>query len=178
MDKKKIYQFIYLAASCSKDDRQLVKEIAMQLRHYSETNGEVDYFIYCPFELKIDEKDENGNWKLSQEEWSKRVFKADIKEIVNCDIFLMLTPGRHSTAGTNFELGFVYGLNYCGHKIKSIVVQYTDDETSLMTYNGCILFCNTNRKDMYYDIITALNTEPKFDEEGDPVKEECTTILT
>lgn len=108
---------VYLAGSCSSEQRTIMQHIAARLR-------EAEYDVYCPFELKIPDA-----WSYSQEEWAMRVFEKDIAAIDACDIFLMITPGRHSTAGTNWEQGYAYAK---GKRIE--VIQYTREQTSLMTY--------------------------------------------
>lgn len=111
---------IYLAGPCSKDERPRMEQIAKALRD----NG---YEVYCPFELKIP-----NAWDYHQEEWAKMVFDKDVAALDECDFVVMLTKGRISTAGTNWEQGYAYA------KGKPVFVfQYTDDETSLMTYCGC-----------------------------------------
>ena len=133
---------IYLAGSCSKDDRENMTAIAEALRAES-------YTVYCPFELKI----ENA-WDYSQEEWAKKVFDCDTMAIDNCDFMVMISRGRHSTAGTNWEQGYAYA------KGKPVFVfQMTMWETSLMTYWGCTVFKNIPKD---YDRETRLNTIAKF----------------
>lgn len=114
------YMKIYLAGSCGTERRTEMMKIAKALRYNK-------YEVYCPFELKI----ENA-WDMSQEEWAKKVFDADIAAIDNCDLFLFISPGRISTAGSNWEQGYAYAK---GKKI--IVLQYTAEPASLMTYCGC-----------------------------------------
>lgn len=80
---------IYLAGPCGTIDRALMSAIAQQLRH-------MDFEVYCPFELKI-----QNAWDMSQEEWAKLVFDADITAIDSSDIIVIISIGRESTAGTN-----------------------------------------------------------------------------
>ena len=62
---------------------------------------------------------------------------ADKDAIDNCDVFLMISQGRISSAGTNWEQGYAYGIGkYIG------VIQITDTPTSLMTYSSADCFCN------------------------------------
>ncbi len=144
---------IYLAGSCGSEQRSLMVKVANTLRNYNQE-------VYCPFELKI----ENA-WDMSQEEWSKKVFDADVAAIRACDIFFMVTPGRNSTAGTNWEQGYAYAL----HK-QIIVVQYTNDSTSLMTYSSADQFIQIDStKDICNTVIYALNS---------PRKGPCNTNLT
>lgn len=161
---KKITSKIYLAGSCDKDKRKIMQGIAKYLR-------EMGYETYCPFELKIP-----NAWSYSQEDWAQLVFEADKNAILECDIFLMITPGRQGTAGTNWEQGFIYGLqlleNTSGnHKPKQIIViQYTDSNTSLMTFCGCDVFLNTDKEHLLEAITKAVK--------GKTSKGKCLTTLT
>ena len=114
---------IYLAGPCSKNERTHMEAIASALRKKG-------YEVYCPFELKIP-----NAWDYSQEEWSKMVFDKDIAAIDECDFMILMSKGRNSTAGTNWEQGYAYAN---GKDI--FVFQYTKEETSLMTYCGCKYF--------------------------------------
>lgn len=119
---------IYLAGPCDTENRYNMVQIAKVFREYGQ------YEVYCPWELKI----ENA-WNISQEEWARKVFEADIKAIQKCDTFVMITPDRESTAGTNWENGYAYALN------KHIVtIQITDKSTSLMTYASASEFFNSS----------------------------------
>lgn len=144
---------IYLAGPCSTDYRTLMVSLATFLR-------KAGYELYCPFELKI----ENA-WDYTQEEWSQLVFEADKKAIDNADIFLMISPGRTSTAGTNWEQGYAYAI---GKNV--IVAQFTEETTSLMTFCGCNTFINTDKKHINEDVLHALCAPA--------MKNKCTTTLT
>ena len=63
----------------------------------------------------------------------------------------MITPGRASSAGTNWEQGYAYAKNKY-----IIVVQYTNDNTSLMTYSSADIFLNSSEVDLVDDVIKAL----------------------
>ncbi len=145
---------VYLAGSCSSENRTMMKEIASFLR-------DLEYDVYCPFELKI----ENA-WDMSQEEWARKVFEKDIEAIDACDVFLMITPGRHSTAGTNWEQGYAYA-----KKKRISVIQYTNDNTSLMTYSSANCFINTDETDIFKAVDIAIQ---KWTREDWP----CATTLT
>lgn len=123
---------IYLAGPCDTENRYNMVQIAKVFREYG------SYEVYCPWELKI----ENA-WDMPQEEWARRVFEADIKAIQECDTFVMITSGRESTAGTNWENGYAYALNK-----HIIVIQITDKPTSLMTYASSSEFLNSSYKDV------------------------------
>ena len=146
---------IYLAGSCSSEQRTLMQKIASKLRENEQ------FEVYCPFELKIP-----NAWDMSQEDWAYEVFTKDIEAIDKCDIFLMITPGRASSAGTNWEQGYAYAKNRY-----IIVVQYTNDNTSLMTYSSADIFLNSSEVHLIDDILKAL----KF---GMSQEGNCYTTLT
>lgn len=128
---------IYLAGPCDTDNRTIMVKAGNLLRKFYHEE------VYCPWELKI----ENA-WDYSQEEWARMVFDKDIEAINDCDIMIMISVGRKSTAGTNWEQGYAYALN------KPIyVIQITDEPTSLMTFWGCTCFINTDA----LNIATALD---------------------
>ena len=116
---------IYLAGSCSKDKRSRMESIAAELR-------EKGYEVYCPFELKIP-----NAWDYSQENWAKMVFDKDVAAIDECDFVVMISDGRVSSAGTNWEQGYAYAKNK-----PVFVFQWEYCDTSLMTYCGCKRFLN------------------------------------
>ena len=114
---------IYLAGSCAPYRRARMEAVAKELRDHG-------HIVYCPFELKI----ENA-WNYSQEEWAQKVFDCDIMAIDSCECMVMISEGRSSTAGTNFEQGYAYA------KGKPVFVfQYSNANASLMTYCGCDKF--------------------------------------
>ena len=151
---------IYLAGPCDSENRSLMISAAKLLRERKIFN------VYCPWELKI----ENA-WDISQEEWAKKVFDNDIKAIDNCDIVIMISLGRESTAGTNWECGYAFA-----NKKKLIVIQITDKPTSLMTFCGCTYFINSSvnnlRNDLLHIIIKILNNDDFKNNSN------CRTVLT
>lgn len=152
---------IYLAGPCDSENRSIMVQIAKEIRNY-DSNIE----LYCPFELKI----ENA-WDYSQEEWARMVFNKDIEAINNCDVMIMISLGRISSAGTNFENGYAFAL---GKKI--VVLQITESPTSLMTYCGCNYFLNSSKdkiiQDLYWVIEKLYTNEIKY------YTDECRTVLT
>ena len=121
---------IYLAGPCDTENRTMMWKIATLFR-------ETDRFeVYCPWEYQVPDA-----WSYSQEDWAAFVFANDIMAIQDCDIFVMVSVGRESTAGTNWEQGYAWGL---GKDV--VVIQVTDKPTSLMTYHGCDLFVSSNLK--------------------------------
>lgn len=122
---------IYLAGPCDSEHRTLMVKAATFLR------GNI-LEVYCPWELKID-----NAWDYTQEDWSQLVFDADVKAIDESDAVIMISVGRESTAGTNWEQGYAYA------KGKPVyVIQITDKATSLMTFCGCTWFFNSSEENL------------------------------
>ena len=110
---------IYLATPFSEDKRNDMYRALNFLR--SEGHD-----VYAPVEHIIEHA-----WDYPNNEWGLMVFQADINAIRDSDIVVMLSYGRMSTAGANWEAGYAYGI---GKKI--IVVEMTDEVMSLMVANG------------------------------------------
>lgn len=70
-------------------------------------------------------------WDYPNTEWGLMVFQNDIEAIQNSDYVVMLSYGRDSTAGSNWEAGYAFGI---GKKV--IVIEMTDNPMSLMVANG------------------------------------------
>ena len=152
---------IYLAGPCDSENRSMMVRIAKEIRNYNS-----DIQLYCPFELKI----ENA-WDYSQEEWGKRVFDKDIAAINDCDAMIIISLGRISSAGTNFENGYAFAL---GKKI--VVLQITESPTSLMTYCGCNYFLNSSKNKIIQDLYWVI--EKLYTNEIRYYTDECRTVLT
>lgn len=158
---------IYLAGPCDTENRTTMVQTAKIFREYG------GYEVYCPWELKI----ENA-WDMPQEEWARKVFEADIKAIQECDIFVMITTGRESTAGTNWENGYAYALN------KHIVaIQITNKPTSLMTYASASEFFNSSSEEYFNTIKHIIDCWERWGSEifssyHEGFYYECKTVLT
>ena len=85
--------------------------------------------VYVPQEHEIP-----NAWDMSNEEWARQVFCADIEAIEDCDVVMVLNFGMYSDSGTAWEAGYAMGLG-------KVVVQVLcgDENTvySLMMFNGC-----------------------------------------
>ena len=144
---------IYLAGSCSSEQRTIMQNAANALTKLGKK-------VYCPFNLKIEHA-----WDYSQEVWANVVFEKDLEMLDKADIVVVISPGRSSSAGFNWEQGYAYAKG----KIV-IVIQYTDENTSLMTYSGSTLFVNSTLEHLEKDLINAVK--------GKYIKGKCSTILT
>lgn len=151
---------IYLAGSCSSENRTTMVKIANILRAHN-------LQIYCPWELKIEQA-----WSLPQEKWARQVFDSDIAAINNCDTFFFISKGRMSSAGSNFEQGYAFAT-----KKPCIVLQITEEPTSLMTFCGTTYFYNC----LPSKILEKVEWIASFleDKEKEPIiYNECRTTLT
>lgn len=155
---------IYLAGPCDTEHRSMMWKVATMLRE----NGHFE--VYCPWEYQVP-----NAWSYSQEDWAAFVYNKDIMAIQNCDFFFMVSVGRESTAGTNWEQGYAYALGKT-----TIVVQVNDNSTSLMTYHGCDLFVNSNFKDpsKFFDDISYIIDLLDFTPSDHWSKLPCDTTLT
>ena len=84
--------------------------------------------VYAPFEHTIP-----NAWDMSNKEWGKAVFQADIEAIKQADIVYVIDHGHYSDAGTAWECGFAYAL---GKEVIHCIVDITATY-SLMMANGC-----------------------------------------
>ena len=110
---------IYLATTLENDSRKEMYDALEILR----SKG---HDVYAPIEHKIP-----NAWDYPNQEWGLMVFTSDINAIQECDVVVMLSHGRRSTAGANWEAGYAFGI---GKKV--IVVEMTDKPMSLMVANG------------------------------------------
>lgn len=110
---------IYLATTLEPDKRKEMYSALEILRSK-------DHEVYAPIEHKI-----QNAWDWPNSEWGLMVFESDIQAIQECDAVVMLSHGRHSTAGANWEAGYAFGI---GKRV--IVVEMTNEPMSLMVANG------------------------------------------
>ena len=150
---------IYLGGPCDSEHRTLMVRVAETLR-------DMGHDVYCPFELKI----ENA-WDYSQEDWAQMVFEADRSAMNHCDCAIVISLGRISSAGTNWECGYLYA---CG--IPVYVLQITESPTSLMTFCGADYFISTNEADLAKELKILVSLIK--DQTINFYKKECLTVLT
>ena len=111
---------IYLATPLSQDKREDMTK-AIDILRYGDRHD-----VYAPVEHKID-----NAWDYPNNEWGLMVFQSDIDAIKNADVVVMLSYGRMSTAGANWEAGYAFGI---GKTV--IIVEMTTNVMSLMVANG------------------------------------------
>lgn len=117
-------QKIYLASSLNEE----VRDEIIKAKTILENAG---FEVYYPLDYKIP-----NAWDYPNAEWGLMVFQNDIYAIDNCDYLVLLTHGRNSTAGANWEAGYAFGK---GKKV--IVVEMFNEKDqhqimSLMVANG------------------------------------------
>ena len=115
---------IYLASPWFKNnERVMYSQILNKMR-------EQGYEVYAPIEHEIP-----NAWDLSNAEWGRQVFFADIQAIQDCDEVWVLNFGMYSDSGTAWECGYAYGI---GKTVRQLVYGFGEDKTySLMMINGC-----------------------------------------
>lgn len=114
---------IYLAAPFS---TLVCKHTAERAKEILEEKG---FEVYAPWEHKIVHA-----WDYPNSEWGLMVFNNDINAINESDYTVVLSYGRLSTAGTNWEAGYSFGI---GHKVIVVEVSITGvNVMSLMVANG------------------------------------------
>ena len=90
---KEIVMKIYLASSFLKEYRGDIEKAKNLLRAQG-------HEVYVPIENYIP-----NAWDYSQEDWAKLVFDSDVQAIKNSDVVVIISQGRMSSAGTNWEQG-------------------------------------------------------------------------
>ena len=115
---------IYLASAWFKNnERVMYSQILNKMR-------EQGHEVYAPIEHEIP-----NAWDLSNAEWGRQVFFADIQAIQDCDEVWVLNFGMYSDSGTAWECGYAYGI---GKTVRQLVYGFGEDKTySLMMINGC-----------------------------------------
>lgn len=105
--------------------------------------------VFVPMEKKVP-----NAWGLSNSDWGKAVFDNDMAELRACNAVICLSYGRISSAGTNFEAGYAYGI---GKPV--IVVEMPGVKLmSLMLSNGSHAVLNDIESLKHYNF----NTMPKI----------------
>ena len=117
---------IYLASSLHTDE---LKKRITTVVEYLRKKG---HSVYSPMELKIP-----NAWDLPNQEWAKKVYDNDIKELTNADMIVCIYNGFNFAGGTGtaWELGFAKAMN------KDVIVLCTDikSKQSLMIVNSGII---------------------------------------
>ena len=115
---------VYLASPWFKNnERVMYTQILQKMR----AEG---HEVYAPVEHEVP-----NAWDLSNAEWGRQVFLADIKAIDECEEVWVLNFGMYSDTGTAWECGYAYAK---GKTVRQLVYDFTADKVfSLMMINGC-----------------------------------------
>ena len=136
---------IYLATTIGKPGG-IYRRNAQKAKNLLESLG---HTVLAPWETKIP-----GAWEMSNLEWGRKVFESDIEHIEESDAVIVLSYGRESTAGANWECGYAYGR---GKKV--LVVEISSPKImSIMVSNGS------------WAVINGLEEVEKYDLENWPKK--------
>jgi len=143
---------IYLASSLHTDE--LKKRITTVVEYLREKG----HSVYSPMELKIP-----NAWDLPNQEWAKKVYDKDIKELTNADMIVCIYNGFNFAGGT----GTAWELGYARAMGKDVIVLCTDikSKQSLMIVNsGIIVMPYEEYKkawEMYMDDLLRIKSLPK-----------------
>ena len=115
---------VYLASPWFKNnERVMYTQILQKMR----AEG---HEVYAPVEHEVPNARD-----LSNAEWGRQVFFADIKAIDECEEVWVLNFGMYSDTGTAWECGYAYAK---GKTVRQLVYDFTADKVfSLMMINGC-----------------------------------------
>ena len=113
-------KLVYLAAPLTAP-REIVRTAALILE-------DAGFDVYVPTEHHVDHA-----WEYPNNEWGLMVFQADIEAIKRSDYVVVLSYGRESTAGTNWEAGYAFGI---GKKVIVVEECASNGIMSLMVANG------------------------------------------
>ena len=84
--------------------------------------------LYVPMEHTIEDA-----WNLSNYDWARKVFQADIEALDEAEIVFVLNFGMYSDSGTAWEAGYAYAK---GKRIVNILVNQENNVYSLMMIGG------------------------------------------
>lgn len=98
-DRKLGGKTFYLASPFFADHE---RKAALDITEHFRSKG---HSVILPLEHKF-----YNAYAMPNHEWGRSVFQYDIKAIQSCDFVLCLSYGRISSAGTNWEAGYAYGI--------------------------------------------------------------------
>lgn len=114
---------IYLASPWFKvHELKMCREVLKKMR-------EAGFEVYAPFEHEIP-----NAWNISNEEWGRAVFEADVEALDKSDEVWVLNFGMYGDTGTAWECGYAYAK---GKPIHQLLYGFGNPDYSLMMLNGC-----------------------------------------
>jgi nucleoside 2-deoxyribosyltransferase len=90
--------------------------------------------VYAPVEHEVP-----NAWDLSNADWGRAVFQADIQAIQECDEVWVLNFGMYSDSGTAWEMGYALSL---GTPVTQVLCGGENAVYSLMTINSAHNVCD------------------------------------
>ena len=125
---------IYIAGSFSNEQEK--KDIYSLINKVRKIHPNAELFI--PMEHFVEggnEKDDKGNYIMSNQEWGRRVYEMDINALNQANEVIAIYRGRISGTGTAFEIGYAVA------KGIPVTVYVPDnvDITSCMVMNGATI---------------------------------------
>ena len=92
---------IYIATTLGTPE-SIYRRNAVKAKNILESLG---HTVLAPWETKIP-----NAWDISNKEWGLKVFQEDLRNIEKSDIVVLMSYGRESTAGANWECGYSFGI--------------------------------------------------------------------
>lgn len=125
---------VYLAAPFFTDEQRKDKstvKAALSFRH------DVEILDPQDFDLGL------SGWEMTNHQWGKKVFDADIEALLKADAVVAIDYGLYSDTGTAWELGFAYGA--CIPTIILVPDKTIPIQHSLMVGSSSTVFCSIKR---------------------------------
>lgn len=121
MIKNKIY---FAGPLFSKAERDYNQKLTLKIEN-------IDYQVFLPQRdgAELDKPPYQG---MTQSERNKAIFELDVKQVLNCDIFLFVLDGRVPDEGACFELGIAYSQKSQDNSKKHIIGLNTDMRASFI----------------------------------------------
>ncbi|MDO6802857.1 nucleoside 2-deoxyribosyltransferase [Wenyingzhuangia sp. 1_MG-2023] len=121
MKKNKIY---FAGPLFSKAERYYNQELCLQIEN-------IDFKVFLPQRdgAELDKPPYQG---MTQSERNKVIFDLDVKQVLDCDIFLFVLDGRVPDEGACFELGIAYDQKVQNNSKKRIIGLHTDMRASFI----------------------------------------------
>ena len=120
--KKHQYDYYLASGFFTEETRTKVKEIAESYRR-------AGFTVFVPMEHEIP-----NAWNMSEEDWAKKVFEADLNAINSARELIYLNFGANGDCGASWEVGYAYAKN-----IRVITFAFGKD-ISLMVSNSSTVY--------------------------------------
>ena len=84
-----------------------------------------------------------SGWEMTNHQWGKKVFDADVKALLEADAVVAIDYGLYSDTGTAWEIGYAYGA--CIPVITLVPDETVPTQHSLMVCSSSEIFCSIKR---------------------------------